>query len=314
MRKLDYLQPRKLNRNDELRDLLKQLEDSQPLLQKMNPTQALITLRNLDQVYGLLAELEVSGAELPGEQARFEGIQAELKKQAVPFLKGLGGPATVGDYRPKPAPSREQWWWYIDEWVAAQRRRLLKRIIGIGAVLIIVLAGLVVAFNTVLAPSPEAIARLEGETQSLAAFNNADYDAALAAVDRSLEIVPEDARLLTLRGIYLELLGREQEAGDVFQQARRSSSDPVNFYIDRGQYYLRTNQIAKSEADARSALNGDEDSPAAWLLLGQVLELQNERSEAIAAYQYAAELAAERDDNEVVILARLALGRISAGP
>lgn len=79
MRKLDYLQQKKLTPTDELRDLLKQLEDGQPQLKQINPTQALITLRNLDQAYQLFSQLETTGADLAAERGRFNGIQAHLK-------------------------------------------------------------------------------------------------------------------------------------------------------------------------------------------------------------------------------------------
>jgi len=63
MRKLDYLHQKKLSPTDELRDILKQLEDSQPQLNHINPTQALITLRNLDQADQLFNQLEATGAD-----------------------------------------------------------------------------------------------------------------------------------------------------------------------------------------------------------------------------------------------------------
>lgn len=314
MPKLDYFQPRKFNAADELRDILNQLENSQPQLKKMNPTQALITLRNLDQAYTLFIELEATGADLAAERGRFDSIQAHFKKQIAPFLKGLGGSTTLDEYRPKPIPPRERWWWYIQELVAAQRQRLLKQITIIGSIIVILVGGLIVALNTVLAPSPEAIARLEGENNALAAFDEGDYETALTAINTSLEVVPNDVRLLTLRGIFLELLERDQEAQFSFEQAQNVLNDPINFHIERGQSYLRTNQVDQVVAEAQAALAIDDTTATAWLLLGQGLELQDNRSEAIAAYEQASELALERGNNEIVVLARLALGRISLGP
>ncbi|MCB0191440.1 MAG: tetratricopeptide repeat protein [Anaerolineae bacterium] len=314
MRKLDYLHPRKLNPADELRDLLQQLENSQPQLKTMNPTQALTTLRNLDQAYDLFAELEVTGADLEAERGRFTSIQAHLKKYVGPFLKGLGGPAALSEYRPQPAPSRERWWWYIHEMVAAHQKRIMKQIMIIVGSIVVVIVGLIIAFNTVLAPSPEAIARLQGENRSLDAFDLGDYEGALAAVDTAREVIPNDVTLLILRGIFLETLGREQESHDSFEQAQQAIDEPADFYVGRAQYYLRTNQVDKAEGDIRTALDIDDTIAHAWLMLGQVLEVQDRRGEAIMAYQQASNLAIENGDNEVVVLARLALGRISAAP
>lgn len=314
MRKLDYLHQKKLTPTDELRDVLKQLEDSQPQLKQINPTQALITLRNLDQAYHLFSQLEVTGADLAAERGRFDSIQAHLRRHVGPFLKGFGGASTLEEFRPKPAPPRERWWWYIDELVAAQQRQMLKRVAIAAVIGLSVLAGLIIAFKTVLAPSPEAVARLQGEDNAFAAFDEGDYTGSLGSVDHALVVVPNDPGLLIIRGVILEALGRTDEAQQSFNRAKTLFEHPVDFHIGRGQIYLRTNQIEKTEAEARSALALDETNAIAWLLLGQSLELQDKRSDAIAAYQQASDLAVASGNNEVVVLARLALGRMSSVP
>ncbi|MCB0178725.1 MAG: tetratricopeptide repeat protein [Anaerolineae bacterium] len=314
MRKLDYLHQKKLSPTDELRDILKQLEDSQPQLNHINPTQALITLRNLDQADQLFNQLEATGADLAAERGRFDSIQAHLKKHVGPFLKGFGGASTLAEFRPKPIPSRERWWWFIDELVAAQQRRTLKRVIIAAVIGLSLLAGLIIAFKTVLAPSPEAVARIKGEDNAFAAFDEGDYTGSLAAVDQALVVVPNDPGLLVIRGVTLEALGRVDEAQQSFDRAQTLYENPVNFHIGRGQIYLRTNQFEKTETEARSALAIDETNATAWLLLGQSLELQDKRADAIAAYQQASELAVASGNNEVVVLARLALGRMSSVP
>ncbi|MCB9100920.1 MAG: tetratricopeptide repeat protein [Anaerolineales bacterium] len=314
MRKLDYLQQKKLTPTDELRDLLKQLEDGQPQLKQINPTQALITLRNLDQAYQLFSQLETTGADLAAERGRFNSIQAHLKKRVGLFLKGLGGASTLEEFRAKPAPPRERWWWFIDELVAAQQRLVLKRLVVTAVIAISLLAGLIIAFKTVWAPSPEAVARLEGEDNAFAAFDEGNYVDSIAAVDHALTIVPDDPGLLVIRGVALEALGRADEAQQNFDKAQTLFESPINFHIGRGQIYLRTSQFEKTEAEARSVLALDETNATAWLLLGQSLELQDKRTEAITAYQQASELAVASGNNEVVVLARLALGRMSSAP
>lgn len=176
------------------------------------------------------------------------------------------------------------------------------------------LAGLIIAFKTVWAPSPEAVARLEGEDNAFAAFDEGNYVDSIAAVDHALTIVPDDPGLLVIRGVALEALGRADEAQQNFDKAQTLFESPINFHIGRGQIYLRTSQFEKTEAEARSVLALDETNATAWLLLGQSLELQDKRTEAITAYQQASELAVASGNNEVVVLARLALGRMSSAP
>ena len=56
-------------------------------------------------------------------------------------------------------------------------------------------------------------------------------------------------------------------------------------------------------------------SPAlGWLLLGQALEQQGQRFAAISAYERAGELALDSGQSEIVVMSRMALGRIMAVP
>jgi tetratricopeptide (TPR) repeat protein len=124
-----------------------------------------------------------------------------------------------------------------------------------------------------------------------------------------LAVVPDDPGLLTFKGILQELLGQESEAALTFQAAQ-ATQDPVNFYLGRGQLYMRVGQLDKAENDARLALEANPNLALAWLLLGQTLESQDKRAEAVTAYNQASELALVESNFQVVVLARLGLGRV----
>ena len=314
MAKLDYLQQKKLNPADELREILSSLEERQLKIKQMDTTQALIFLRDLDQLDRLFAQLEAAGLDLLAEQGRFAAVQARLKKMAASFLKALGGPGALSEYRPAPPPPREQWWWYIHEILAAQQQQLLRQV-ALGLILILLaLGGVILAFNTILAPSPEAVARVEAENSAYAAIDEGDYREALAAIEQGLVKVPGDPGLLIFKGVLNEMSGEVSEAAQSFAQAEAALNDPLTFYLGRGQLELRVNRLAEAEREVRAALKVDETSARAWFLLGQALELQDRRFEAIPAYEKAGQLALNSGDDEVVVLARLALGRIGLGP
>lgn len=314
MQKLNYLQQKKLSPADELREILNSLEGRLLKISAMNSTQALIFLRDLDRAYLLFDQIEATGTDLQPEQGRFKAVQSRLRRSARPLLKSLGGPAALAEHRPRPSPSAQQWWWSINEIVAAQRAQLRRRLALAGMIILLVLGGIWLLFNTILAPSPEVIARVKAENNAYNAADQGDYQAALAAVETGLAQSPHDSTLLLLQGVLLESLGEESRAAQSFDQAQASLADPLNFYFGRGQLRLRLNQVKKAEADARSAVAIDENSAAAWLLLGQTLEVQDKTSEAVPAYEKASQLAFESGDNQVVVLARMALGRIGLSP
>jgi tetratricopeptide (TPR) repeat protein len=179
--------------------------------------------------------------------------------------------------------------------------------------LLVGLGLIVLVFNTILAPSPEAIARVEAENDAMTAFEAGNYERALVTVEQGLAVVPNDPGLLILKGIFQELLA-EDVAIQSFEQAKANLDELTSFYLGRGQMYFRTNQYVKAENDATAALELNENISIAWLLLGQSLESQGREFEAIPAYQQAGEVALSNGDSEVVVLARLALSRVGISP
>lgn len=314
MSKLDYLQHKKLNPADELREILRSLEERQLSIKTMDAAAAQRLLRDFDQITELFAQLEAVGLDLLPERGRFEAVEARLKNVAGPFLKALGGPAQLAKYRPVPVPPREHWWWYLHEIVVVRQQQFWRQMGITGVVILLILGGLILAFKTVLAPSPETLARVEAQNNALAAVEASNYREALTFIEQGLVKVPGDPGLLIFKGVLHEQLGQEAEASRSFAEAQRILGDPLNFYLSRSQLELGLNQLAKAETDARTALELDENSAKAWLLLGQALELQDKRFAAMTAYEKAGDLALANGEDEVVVIARMALGRIGAMP
>jgi tetratricopeptide (TPR) repeat protein len=312
--KLDYLQQKKLSPADEVRELLHSLEERQVKVKLLNSEQAFTLLHDLDQLELLFKQLEPTGLDLLPERSRLTTVQAQLQKQAASLLKALGGAAELEKNRPIPAPSPEQWWWYIDKLVAAQRKQLGQRV-AIGLVIVLaLLGGVILLFQTVLAPSPEVAARMEAQDRANAALEQGNSTEALAFLEEGLTRVPGDPDLLLFQGVIQELLGDETAAGQSFNQAQVNLNDPLRFYLARSQLELRVGRLVEAEGDARSALELAQDSSTAWLLLAQALEAQQKRDEAISAYQKASDLANASGEAEIYVTARMALARLSGMP
>lgn len=314
MSKLAYLQQKKLNPADELRELLNTLEDRGPSLKVLNSTKALILLRDLDIVSDLFAQLEATGLNLLSEQSRFKAIQSHFKRNAALILKALGGPEALDEFRPSPPPSRERWWWYSHELVAAQQRRLAKQIATTVLVIVGMIGAIVLIFNTVLAPSPEAVARVEAENESMAAFEVGDYELAIAEVEEGLAVVPDDPTLLIIRGAFLEFLGNDNEAAQSLETARNNLNDPTTFHLTLAETYMKIGQYIKAEDEARASIELDNTISSTWLILAQSLEGQGRLDEAVEAYEQAGDIALANGDSEIVVLVRLALSRVGFNP
>jgi len=310
MPKLDHLQEKKLSPPDELRAALQGLEEHSVRLKSMDSATALLLLQEMDRTLALFDQLEAAGSDLLAEQGRFESFQAGLRKRAGPLLKAVGGEAVLAEHRPRPAPPEERWWWYIDGLVAEHLRRRYRRIAITVVIVLVIVGAVVLAFNTILAPSPEVVARVDAENNAFLAIDEGDFQAALEAVEAGLAKVPGEPRLTLFKGVLQESLNRDAEAAATFAQVQAAFGDPVGYLLSRAQLRLRINRPELAEQDVRAALEIEEDLPGAWLILGQTLELQGRAFEAAQAYQRAGDLAMDQGDNEVVVLSRLALVRL----
>lgn len=312
--KSDYLKAKNLTPADELRHLLTGLEQRHFKFGTMTSTQTLILLRELDQIYHLFTEIEAKGLDLLPEQGRFKLMEARIRKEAALLLKALGGVEELAAHRPKPEPDEAQWWWWIDKMVADQRKRRLAVVGLIGGVALIVVSVLILLFNTVLAPSPEAAIAFRVERDAEAEIEVGEYRAALEVIDQGLTELPTDATFWLYKGLLHQTLGEEAAAAQAFEQSQRYVEDPLQFYLARSQLSLRLDQPQQAEIDALAAIDLNENEGRAWLLLGQALQSQDQPYEAIEAYERAADLAWESGDSELVVLARLALSQLGAAP
>lgn len=312
--KSDYLKTKNLTPADELRQLLTDLEQRHFKFKTMTSTQALILLRELDQIYHLFGEIEAKGLDLLPERGRFKLMAARIRKEAAALLKALGGATELAGHRPQPEPESEQWWWWIDRMVADRRKQRLAVVGLIGGVVLIVISALILLFNTVWAPSPEATIAFRVERNAEVEIEAGEYRAALAVIEQGLTELPTDATFWLYKGLLHQTLDEDAAAAQAFEQSQRYVEEPLYFYLARSQLSLRLDQPSQAELDARAAINLDENEGRAWLLLGQSLQTQGQPYEAVEAYERAADMAWESGDSELVVLARLALSQLSAAP
>ncbi len=310
-KRLEYTQQKKLTPADELREILTNLERLHPKVKALDSTKALILLRDLDITCQLFEQLNNAELDLESERGRFREVRNQYRRVIGQVLKALGGPTALAEYRPKPTPPRERWWWYADEIVAARQQQVRKAIFTSVATVVLIIGAIWLAFKTVLAPDPLVVARYEAEQNSLDLAEQGNYQPALTAVETGLQKVPDSAELMLIKGGIYELLNRETEAQQFFEQAKTRLT-PLPFYLGRAQFYLRTSQYAKMQADTEKVIQLDEKTAAAWLLLGQALEGQHKINEAINAYNQSAIFAADSDESEIVFAARSAVARLEA--
>ncbi len=303
-----HIQGKKVSLADDLREKLDRLEEMLPAVKRMDSGQVLALLHKLDEVETTLNNIDPN--DLPGERSRFESIQGRFRKQSGRLLRNLGGAEVLRQHRVSGIVESERWWWHLDRIVAKNRRQTLKRAGMVAGVIAVIIGALVVLFNTILKPSPEAVARLEAENRAYGAIELGDYEEALLAIDEGLVKVPGDVSLLVVRGALLQSLNRNDEAEVVFEKVQEELG-PIDYHLALAQVYLRVGQFEQSEEEAKTALEIERESARGWMALGQAQELQGKYLEALDSFEVASQLAYENNENELYVMARISLARLT---
>jgi tetratricopeptide (TPR) repeat protein len=277
----------------------------------MIPTeQAFELLRGMDSVYTRMQGMEPGNPSLKIYQAQFDAISGKIRKEANRFLRDLGGAQALRQAREELKPPEDHWWWYLDDWLAANRRASVKRWLIIAG---LVLAGIAIfgaVYNRFLAPDPNETARYSLEQNARDLMMKGDLQGALDQVNQGLQIPPADPTLLVLKGVILDSMGQADQAEQTFKQARTAVNNTEGFYLERGQDYVQAGKVLKALADAQAAIQANPNSGSAYLLLGQVNEMQQKYQDAMDAYNKAYEVADKTNQTEIAALSRMRLAML----
>lgn len=308
MKKLDYLKPKTLSRQDELRFKIAQIDASIGAMSAGQGREILAILPLFDEAHATYAQLQAEGRGLQVEKALLDEVSAKLKAKAGLFLREVGGAAALQEARQMRTPGPDEWWWYLDQYWHARRRAQGRRIVQISAIVVAVLLLLVAVERLFLAPDPLTSARIRHEQTAESLLMSGDLPGALAETEQALAANPGDAELLVLRGVIQQMLGQSQEAERTFAQAAPLFPTPDLFFLARGHRYLFLNQPELALADAQMVVSQDGDSARGYLLLAQAYETSGDISPAILAYEQASALANEQGDPQTAAMARVLLG------
>lgn len=301
-------------RAEELRRLLDQLETRVGKLEHSEKEEALNIPLLLDETQRLLTELREKGGNWQPEETRLETIMAQLERKADTFVRKVGGKAALDDARAAHAQAELGWWWHLDNLVREKKRQRLRKIGKWGLIAAVILVVLSLAYRQFLAPSPEMIAALEHLQDAENLGYLGEYDAALDEVNQGLENMPNDVELLTLKGILLEALARDDEAASAFERAQTLTDNDTLFLRTRAQLYLRLDLLDAAFVDAETLTEQTPEDPAGYLYLAMIYDARDEWQRAVDHYEKASELAETNGEPQLYIMARRRLADLLQNP
>ncbi|MBN1286306.1 MAG: hypothetical protein JXB47_12985 [Anaerolineae bacterium] len=304
---------------EELSKCLEQAEEWSARLPQADAQQILEVITGLDGAQHWVDRLVANDARRPAEEIqRIETIESFLRKNvrlAVNRLEGAG--VSLAQVAGARAYKPDAWWWHLPELRRQQQQQALRQLassVGIGAVVIVIA---IILLQTVFAPDPAVVARVNAvEAAQLAILEQDDPEAALHAIDGGLteieRILAErgeasdsfnTVELLTWRGVILQELGHDAEAGAEF--AKAEAQDAWEMYANRAMAYRYLGKPEAALPDAQKLVELKPEHPASHLLLGDVYRDLNDSFAADEAYQKAEELAFASDEfANIYVLAR----------
>lgn len=297
---------------DELRQLLSASEDRVVSPEAGGGVPELFAW--MDEIIRLLPELAAAGADVKAEQARWQTLQAQVRRRGGQLLRAWPPPATLPEVRHTVQPDASHWWWWLDREVAGLRRRRLVRSTAViaAALAVIILAVLLVNRLFPVDPQVREVQRLRFQIEQ--ALASQDYATALDRLQQAVAIDPTDPALHVQLGVAAETLGQSGPAETAWTTARELlAQDQARFALLRGQAYLAFGRLDQALQDEQAAVALAPDLASAHYFLGLAHEMLGQRTEAVNAYSRAAELARDTDP-QLVVLARTRLATLLQQP
>ena len=268
----------------------------------------------MDRIADLMAELETTGIDLKPERTRWESAQALLRRKAAIFVREARQGGGLKAARAKHSPPRERWWWYLDEWVAQERRRRLRKIVLIGAGVVLVIAFALWFIQSRLPRDPRLRRIIDLEPRVDEALISEDWDTARALLEELRTLNPDNPEYPLLLGAVYERLNQPDKAQSQYEDARRLLKSEGAFYTQRASAYLQVGLFEKALADARRAVELAPESEEAYFYLGNAYEALGKRPEALAAYQRASELAEAHNNSTLLVVIRVRMAALLQRP
>lgn len=291
-----------LNEGDVLRQMISETEK---LMVSITPASASAVLRKHTEAHALLDKLANGGADMRAERSRIETTDDRIVNYAKLFVKAVGGPASYAALRNEVAGNyaNMRWWRLDDEVAAANRSRLIKIGVGVGALLLVLLMGYLL--RGVLFP-PDPVGDAVFGVQ--AGLRDNDLPRALSAVETGLTKVPTNTTLLVWQGVLLERMNDPRSAQS-FEAAQEIAGEE-RMLLERAQVSVMLGDNDRVIEDATRAIELNPNSAEAYYIRSTGYEGREELERAIEDLDKTAQLAEAAGNDTLFATARIRTGTL----
>ncbi|NOZ28350.1 MAG: tetratricopeptide repeat protein [Chloroflexi bacterium] len=301
----------KLTPADELRELLDRVERRVANVSSASTDEVFELLEWLDRIVTLIEDLEADGMDLRPERTRLESVEGMVRSKAGIIVRKVK--LGLAKRREEVRPDESHWWWWLDQYVLERTRARIRRIAITVSVVVILGAAAYLILTRLFPTDPRVEKAHELQLAAERMVMDGQWAEAEQQFLQALEYTPDDLMLWTWLGVVREEQGNQAGAEEAFARARQLADSEVEFLLARGQIYSQVREGEKAEADAKKAIELEPDSARAHFVLASAYEVLGKNYEAIQEFQKAADLAADKDP-QLVVLARMRMGMLMQLP
>lgn len=297
-------------RAEELRALLRKLENRISKISEIPPDQVMEISSLFDQVDQALDELQDLGMNLSSEKVQIETLSGIFKKKRALFIRQIGGAQILENARQEIQPSPDRWWWYSDIALVEENRRKLAhwlRIIGVAAAVLLILS---IVYQKFFAPDPIVQESYGHQQRAENALIGMEFEEALAEIQQAIELTPDNPRLYIIQGVIQGELGLSGDANDSFNTALQEIDQDDLFYNERTTIWIMMGNGERALEDSETAIQINPDSAISYLHRGNAYELLGDTKNAIDSLEQADDIAQQTGNAQLQAIIRISLSSV----
>jgi tetratricopeptide (TPR) repeat protein len=267
-------------------------------------TDALLLLQLLDQIAEELEDLEQRGVDVRAERGRFETVLNQLRRRERQLV------ALAGAEMPGQRPPDARWWWHLNEKVAADRKRRLRRVIGVTLLGLGVLSVLYLLYDQFLAPPPSIRQATSLVFKGERAAAEGDLTRAIEQFEAAVALQPDRAEAHLWLGLLYQSTSSLEKAALAFERAQAFLDNELEFLLQRGLLTLSLGDLDAANQDANAAIELAPQRPEGYFLLGNVAEQVGDLELALDSFQQASDLAESTGQVTLQVTARVRMATV----
>ncbi|MDQ3248047.1 MAG: tetratricopeptide repeat protein [Chloroflexota bacterium] len=264
----------------------------------------------LNQIEAMFAELALGKAEVRGEEGRWESLQARLVSKPEPLVTAAAAAGGLAKLRTLHAPATG-FWWHLDAAVRQRRWQSVRRLVTTTGLVVAIVVGLLWGIDYFFPPDPAVVLATNTTNAVEQLAMEQKWAEALARIQETRKILPDDPELLVWEAVLYEQLGNVEAANASLAQAQALTADKaVALWTLVGSKRLQVGNLDGAEAAIQQALTLAPKDAQAMLWLAGIAEARGDNGRAIELFNQTAELAREADSPELEVMAKMRMGTL----